>query len=400
MRGFYHRNTESKGIFDRFLCCRTISCLVYSRFQSPRFDLYFCVNQCHHQTQSLRVKVFFSQITSICESLKKAARLYDQSSIAFSIVSETDATNQNLDDRDPSFMYTQLFKEIIQEIPFDKQAIKDLTNYWREQLALSSSYLEKANEFEQEYHQHLPIWWYTYETLLYEIRNRALRTLGIGAIMKMGVFLKDLHGHIARLYFEQSAQFSQKRFTIYRGQRIPIGDFEKLRKSKGGLMFFNNLLSTTTDEGISLFRAESNQENSDLIGIHFEIIVDSSVSSISFALLDTVSCYGVQESEILFSMYTIFRAGDIEPISRNERHLKVNLTLTADNGELLAVLTQRMRKDISIAGEGWDSLERLLIVSRQFDKAEKLYILILHQTFEYQKESLYYNILGTVKQRL
>ncbi|CAF2033929.1 unnamed protein product [Rotaria magnacalcarata] len=52
------------------------------------------------------------------------------------------------------------------------------------------------------------------------------------------------------------------------------------------------------------------------------------------------------EYEILFSMHTIFRTGDIKPLGNNSTLYQVNLQLTKDNDELLYALTERMRDEI------------------------------------------------------
>ena len=359
----------------------------------------YCPHKCNHDQwirQCTKIKGVFLEITAICESMKKLVRQYNEDSIAFSLVSETDARTRNLDELDQSFMYTQLFKEVMLQVQFDEGVVKQLTNHWRDQFLSSQSTLQRIVKFEQEYRQQLPIWWYTYESLLYEMLNRALRTLDVDIIMKMGFFLKDLHEDIKRLQSQRMAPQTQQAFTIYRGQGLSIDEFEQLLKTKGGLMSFNNFLSTTTDRDLSLLRAESNQGDPALIGVHFEMNVDPLSSSIPFAYLGEVSYYDNQESEILFSMHTVFRIGDIERVNDSQRLWTVKLTLTSDDDELLGTLTRRMRTELSESGDGWSRLGALLITLGHFDKAEKLYTTLMKQAIGSEKERLY-NAMGTVK---
>ena len=109
-------------------------------------------------------------------------------------------------------------------------------------------------------------------------------------------------------------------------------DFEKLQKNQGGLISFNNFLSTSVDEEVSLFLAESSacQENS--VGILFRIEIDPSISTVPLASLDEFSNHST-EKEFLFSMHTICRIGTIENI--REAVWQVNLALTNDNDEQL-----------------------------------------------------------------
>ncbi|CAF3469752.1 unnamed protein product, partial [Rotaria sp. Silwood2] len=54
------------------------------------------------------------------------------------------------------------------------------------------------------------------------------------------------------------------------------------------------------------------------------------VSSTPFALIDEYSAIP-QEQEILFSMHTVFRVGEIKQSASNSRLWEVQLTLTDDN---------------------------------------------------------------------
>ncbi|CAF2922839.1 unnamed protein product [Rotaria sp. Silwood2] len=70
-----------------------------------------------------KVKGIFTEITSICDLVRKSARQCDEDSVVISAVS-------SLNQIEPSFMYTQLFKESILKIDFDKKkAIHDLAEY-------------------------------------------------------------------------------------------------------------------------------------------------------------------------------------------------------------------------------------------------------------------------------
>ena len=76
--------------------------------------------------------------------------------------------------------------------------------------------------------------------------NRALRLLELGIVVKMGFFIGDLHRHIAHLHRVQFGGDNSKNiFKVYRGQGMLITEFEKLKQTIGGLLSFNNFLSTS-----------------------------------------------------------------------------------------------------------------------------------------------------------
>ena len=83
--------------------------------------------------------------------------------------------------------------------------------------------------------------------------NKALRSMEVELIVKMGFFVRDLHNNITALHTEQySGHNHSDSFTVYRGQGLSQTDFDQLKKTQGGLMSFNNFLSTSLDREVSL----------------------------------------------------------------------------------------------------------------------------------------------------
>ena len=103
-----------------------------------------------------------------------------------------------------------------------------------------------------DYSPQSSIYWYTREYFIYQMLNQALRTMEADIIINMGFFIRDLHHEIKQLHQQQLSSYHRKSFIVYRGQGLSKTDFEKLLKTKGGLMSFNNFLSTSTEQEVSL----------------------------------------------------------------------------------------------------------------------------------------------------
>jgi tetratricopeptide (TPR) repeat protein len=185
---------------------------------------------------------------------------------------------------------------------------------------------------------------------------------------------------------------------VYRGQGLSSTDFEKLLKAKGGLISFNNFLSTSPySDGPCNFALSASQAT-DMVPVLFEMTIDPSVSSAPFASLREISYFQAEE-EILFSMHTVFRIGEISKIFDESPIYVVDLQLTADDDQQLRTLTECIRKEV--AGEtGWRRLGLLLVRIGHFHKAEELYNVLLEQTSNQDEKSLYYNNLGCIKNDL
>ena len=97
----------------------------------------FCGNQTFHEKWAKewpKVKGVHTQIKPICEALQLAAKQCDQDSTPISFVEVGESgSNTNLNQLEPSFMYTQLFKKILLDMQHEDQALRDLVTYCRDQ---------------------------------------------------------------------------------------------------------------------------------------------------------------------------------------------------------------------------------------------------------------------------
>ncbi|CAF1420281.1 unnamed protein product [Adineta steineri] len=360
----------------------------------------FCDDVSYHQQWTKnwkKIKGVHNNIKDMCDALKKSVKQVNEDSIPISFITVNEAvSSDNLNQLEPNYMYTQIFKDILLKMEYDQeQAIKILATHYRKLYHDNTAKLKRIDEFKHTYRREKAIWWYTRECFTYQILNRALRMLDANTIINMGFFIHDLHQQIVQLYEQQLSNYNSTPFTVYLGQGLLIADFDKLKKTKGGLMSFNGFLSATNDRDIAFMFAESALGNPDMVGILFIVAIDPRVSSIPFAFIKEVSYYPAEE-EILFSMPTVFRVGAIEQIDNNDRLYQVKLQLTADDDEQLQQLTECISKEI-MGGTEWERLSSLLLKTGHFDKAEELYKVLLEQTSSEIDKARYYNNLGFVK---
>ncbi|CAF3265506.1 unnamed protein product [Rotaria socialis] len=342
-----------------------------------------------------KIKGVFTQIQQLCDSLKPAAQKCEQNSMPISFVTASEASDQILDQLDQSFMYTQILKEIILEIKYNEQSIKDLVPYCLEQYLGNDNELLIIEGFEKSYRKNSPIWWYTYPCFVHSMLNRALRTHEVDTIIKMGFFIQDLHRQIEQLHKEQSNDQQKRSFIVYRGQGMCKDEFEKLVRAKGGLMSFNSFLSTSKKRKVSLEFSRDALNNVDAIGILFKLIIEPSNLSTPFALIDDVS-YFTSEQEILFSMHTVFRIGEIKQIDNIDRLYQVELKLASIKNQQIIALTERMREETR-GSTGWHRLGMLLIKLGKFDKAEHVYNALFDLNMADNEKALLHHQLGLIK---
>lgn len=361
----------------------------------------FCGNKQYHEQWARKwpkIRGVLTQIVPICEALQKAAQQCERNATPISLMTTTGTgvLKKHQNQLEPSFMYTQILKEILLTIEFDQEHRNIFVQHCREALGENEDELKKVKKFKRNYHNESPIWWYTLQCFLYPMLNRALRAMDADTIIKMGFFIVDLHRDIEQLHQKQFAGYQpNKSFIVYRGQGMSTGDFEQMTKSEGGLMSFNNFLSTSRDPVVSLNFARDALENPDLVGILFVMAIDPAQSTTPFASIAHISHFKDKEDEVLFSMHTVFRIGEITDIEKNAPLYQVKLTLTSDNDKDLRLLTDEIRAEDDSNDKGWYRLGSMLLKMGLPDQAQEVYEVLLKQTNDYLEKGRIYDRLGT-----
>ncbi|CAF1570370.1 unnamed protein product [Rotaria sp. Silwood1] len=227
----------------------------------------FCGNPSVHERWSKtisKVKGVYTRLEPIYTALRIDCERCDQTLISMSF--------HGIDD---FFMYTQLFKEVLLKIDDnDVKSIQEFVDYCRVQGEIPEDQIAKI---EREYRLHTYLWWYTAPNFIYSILNRALRLLDVDMILKIGFFIRDLHRYIEQLHREQQSMTTIPTipFQVFRGQGLSIQGFEKLTKTEGGLMSFNNFLSTSRNRHFQLSNfARPAASEPDLVGVLFIMTID------------------------------------------------------------------------------------------------------------------------------
>ena len=190
----------------------------------------------------------------------------------------------------------------------------------------------QIDDFEQNYHSNAAIQWYTRETCLYKLVNRALRYEDMESIIKYRFFIIDLYQKLDELYqqmIEQIRYSEAKIITYYRGQTLSSSEVERFKEHIGGLVSFNAFFSTSLSLDIALMFAGTSIEEDDfsLRSVLFCIEVDSSIERTQpFANIDLYSV-NEDEDEVLFSVGSVFRVEKVEYLPNNEHIIVIYLTM-------------------------------------------------------------------------
>ncbi|CAF4361099.1 unnamed protein product, partial [Rotaria sp. Silwood2] len=330
-----------------------------------------------------KIEDVFTSIGSICEMLEQDIQQYH---LDFPTIY---VTNVEMIRIDPSFLCTQLLKEIFVEMKFDVKSKKEFIQFCRQKQRVDNTIID---ELEHNYSMHTPIWWYTRDCCLSDIINQAFRLQSFYTIIKMRFFIQDLYKQIEKLY-----KPSSEKLTLYRSQGLTHAHFEQFRMMQGGLFSFNSFLSASIDENVALRDADRSRHDSDLIGIIFQINIDStSLISTPYASLDTENYHSDAKEEFLFTMHTIFRVGEMKQLE--DRLWKIELSLTSNDDEDIRRISEYIRQATQ-GSTGWDRFGRLLLIMGHFNKAEEVFQMLIQNSAKNDVKGLGYRYhqMGLVK---
>ena len=187
-------------------------------------------------------------------------------------------------------------------------------------------------------------------------------------------------------------------FTVFRGQGLSHEYFEKMKHSQGGLMAFNNFLSTSFSREISICFAR--QSSSDLIAVLFVMKIDPHIceqAGISFVDVTDEGYFKGGENEILFATHSIFRILRMNMMKDDKRNpiWEVHLTLVGENDREMGELTQSVRKELG-SNTGWSRLGWILWKIGQPQKAEEIFQMLLEKASSNTGRASHLNQLGLV----
>ena len=213
------------------------------------------------------------------------------------------------------------------------------------------------------------------------------------------IFTLVLYAHISmdKVYREQQAQNPiTTQFIVFHGDGLSHEYFDKMKQSKGGLMAFNNFLSTSRSREISVGFARCS--NPDAVAVLFVMNIDPRVceeSSISFVDVKEEGYFEGKEEEILFATHSIFRIQRMNMIKDSQRNpmWEVHLTLVGENDQDIGELTRYISDEMGSL-TGWSRLGEILIKMGHSEKAKELYQVLLDKVSWKTERAYYLNQLG------
>ena len=186
--------------------------------------------------------------------------------------------------------------------------VKHFVSICQHHFAGNEQRLAKIAEFEATYQPSRSIYWYTRETFVYRLLNKALRYQNIDHLYQCRFLMRDIFNQLSA-----RKDFDQSHFHLYRGQAMFNEEFYRLTRSSNQLLRINSFFSTTKDKQIAVGFAISSVEETDSRkrAILFDIEINTQIGQTRpYADISDISQHH-EEAEVLFMCGTVFRLKNV-----------------------------------------------------------------------------------------
>jgi tetratricopeptide (TPR) repeat protein len=274
-----------------------------------------------------------------------------------------------------------------------KETPDDLTKFiqfFEEEYKDNKNELAIIREFQQNYSPARALRWYTRQSFLFRVLNKALRVQNIDVLFLFRFFIHDIQQQLMK---NQCAQ----PIHLFRAQLMTNDELGLLKRAIGGFITMNTFLSTTIDRQSSIAFLD-NTDSSDQFEMNrvlFEIDADPHLNGINpFANIIWLSfCFG--QPEVLISIGSIFRLVEIQ-YDENQMCL-IRLTLCSDTDHDLKCAFEHLKKEYYAKEMDLFSFGHVLCDMGSFDDAKKFYLRLLEDIpSDHQDLANCYHALGNV----
>ena len=332
----------------------------------------FCIKQDRYQqliSEYPKIIGVYARLDDLCSSIRHEIELVDQQLQTFSMFDRHQKSTKDLSQQSGEFLWLQLFHYVIIRLPRQQQAKQQMIDVCRQYYRGNNKELELIDEFERDYHPEDAIRWYSKQSFVYKMVNKALRSEDLDQLQTFRFFIGDLSQSLAREH-QKILSSDETRFTLYRGATIDTEEFEKLQASQQLVISTNGYFSTSRSQSLALSFASKPTKRKNVVGVLFRIQCDVQQlgKSVIYADVDSFSDYP-EEQEVLFDLNASFR---LDAIEQDGLIQVIHMTVT-DEGEKIAkdyiAQTQKKAEQQSVT----IVFGRLMCDMGQYEKSQKYF---------------------------
>ncbi|CAF1320589.1 unnamed protein product [Rotaria sordida] len=342
-------------------------------FYSPASGSIVDIGQQQH---SYLVNLCENEATLI-DTIRKSREELDKQTAAFSIYNKKEKATRDLSKEAGSFLFFQLFKSVLKNMPKTAEAKKTMVTTCRNYYRGNLTELKNIDDFDRTYKSSDAIPWYTKETFVYKFINKALRTEDVDVLYQFRFYIMDLSEQLESKFLELKAK-QKDILRLYRGLKLSADEVENFQNSIGNLISTNGYLSTSSERSVAYGFATKSPKREGFSRALFEYQIDlNQVQKIVIADIREFSAFP-EEAEVLVDIGASFQIDSCQ-FSPDEDlwHVQVHAT---DQGADLAAEYMEYQKKKMVESNIVLMFGNLLLEMGEYAKAESYFDTILNSS--------------------
>ncbi|CAF2035132.1 unnamed protein product [Rotaria magnacalcarata] len=259
----------------------------------------------------------FNQQSDLIDSLSKNVELAVRQASIFGLFDGKERSARYLTREAGSFLWFQLLTDVLRNITkTDKHntGIEDMLMYCQAYYRGNRVELKNIEEFRKKYKPEDAIVWYSKQSFVYRLVNKALRTEDIDALYTFRVYITHLRNQIAIEHQKLRTVASTSKTKIirlYRGLKLTKNEILQMRYNVGCLISMNGFFSTSRDIEQAVRFATKKSQRKEVVGVLLEIGGNIVLDKMIFADIAQYSAFP-KEQEALFDLATVFKIVHVE----------------------------------------------------------------------------------------
>ncbi|CAF1689176.1 unnamed protein product, partial [Adineta ricciae] len=184
-------------------------------------------------------------------NVKQARFELGKQAAAFSVYNQAEKATRDLTRETGSFLFFQLFKTALLSMTKTEQAKTMMISKCRDYYRGNEAELANITEFEETYESSEAIPWYTRESFVYKLINKALRTEDVDALYHFRYYIVDLCVELDKNFQELKATRTDPVLHLYRGFKASREEIRNFENNIGNLISTNGFLSTSNERQVA-----------------------------------------------------------------------------------------------------------------------------------------------------
>jgi tetratricopeptide (TPR) repeat protein len=282
-------------------------------------------------------------------------------------------TNNENNELNDHFIYSQLLIDYLLNIKPTLTDEKELISLCKDEYKGNENELNIIREFEADYSSDRAIWWYTRETCLYRLLNKAFRIQNVDLLIIFRFFIRD----IQRLIEQNKCTNS---LYVYRSYLISNEEIQLFKNSIGEFLSINGFFSANIHRQQTISYLNNPDITNDHEKVLFEILVDPLIDPTKPFCNITALSYYSSEEQIIFTLGSIFRLDSIhQQDDGKDRIWIIRMRLSNDKNKKFKYLFEQTKNQYNTEEINILSFGKILRKMNKYDEAEKFYRRLLKE---------------------